>query len=40
MSENKKPRLAEALGVEVGEVFYISDYPVDYGPVAVGSTGR
>lgn len=40
MSENKKPRLAEVLGVEVGEVFYISDYPVDYGPVAVGSDGK
>lgn len=40
MSENKKPRLAEVLGVEVGEVFYISDYPVDYGPVAVESDGK
>lgn len=40
MSENKKPRLAEVLGVEVGEVFYISDYPTDYGPVAVGSDGK
>lgn len=37
---NKKPRLAEVLGVEVGEVFYISDYPVDYGPVAVESDGK
>lgn len=35
-----KPRLAEVLGVEVGEVFYISDYPVDYGPVAVESGGK
>lgn len=40
MSENKKPRLAEVLGVEVGEVFYILDYPVDYGPVAVESDGK
>lgn len=40
MSENKKPRLAEVLGVEVGEAFYISDYPVDYGPVAVESGGK
>lgn len=40
VSENKKPRLAEVLGVEVGEVFYISDYPTDYGPVAVGSDGK
>ena len=40
MSENKKPRLAEVLGVEVGEVFYISDYPTDYGPVAVESDGK
>lgn len=39
-SENKKPRLAEVLGVGVGEVFYISDYPVDYGPVAVESDGK
>lgn len=40
VSENKKPRLAEVLGVEVGEVFYISDYPTDYGPVAVESDGK
>lgn len=40
MSENKKPKLAEVLGVEVGEVFYISDYPTDYGPVAVESDGK
>lgn len=40
VSENKKPRLAEVLGVEVGEVFYISDYPTDYGPVAIGSDGK
>ena len=40
VSENKKPRLAEVLGVEVGEVFYISDYPTDYGRVAVGSDGK
>lgn len=37
---NKKPRLAEVLGVEAGEVFYISDYPSDYGPVAVDGDGK
>ena len=40
MSENKKPRLAEVLGVEVGEKFRIADYPVDYGYVAVCADGK
>lgn len=40
MSENKKPRLAEVLGVEVGEKFRIADYPVDYGDVAVCADGK
>lgn len=40
MSENKKPRLAEVLGVEVGEKFRIADYPVDYGDVAVCTDGK
>ena len=40
MSENKKPRLAEVLGVEVGEKFRIADYPVDYGDVAVFADGK
>mgnify|MGYP000154000297 CR=1 FL=1 len=40
MSEEKKPRLAEVLGVEVGEKFRIADYPVDYGDVAVCTDGK
>lgn len=40
MSENKKPRLAEVLGVEVGEKFRIADYPADYGYVAVCADGK
>lgn len=40
MREEKKPRLAEVLGVEVGEKFRIADYPVDYGDVAVCTDGK
>ena len=40
MSEEKKPRLAEVLGVEVGEKFRIADYPVDYGDIAVCTDGK
>lgn len=40
MSENKKPRIAEILGVEVGEAFSIDGYPTDYGMVQVCEDGK
>lgn len=40
MSENKKPRIAEILGVEVGERFSIGGYPTDYGLVQVCEDGK
>ena len=40
MSENKKPRIAEILRVEVGEAFSIDGYPTDYGMVQVCEDGK
>ena len=40
MSENKKPRIAEILGVEVGEAFSIDGYPTNYGMVQVCEDGK
>lgn len=40
MNESKKPRIAEILGVEVGEAFSIDGYPTDYGMVQVCEDGK